>query len=378
MRVLAALFLAALPVKSRATSVDPDLHQVQDKSFWFGWAHDYLCNDVMCIYCDVDGATARYTLRSTGSQKMGWMAIGFGRNMADSPMVVVWPTRDESGAFDVTLSQRKAPYETMPKPDPNPPFIAELALSHTGAPPDGIQNIIWAYSRMSPRSADENADISIHHKIGRAKFNLTRTDSAPPKQDPFWTDTPEPHKESDEKVKDMRKVERERPRSFASTVHGALCMIGFLIVIPSGVLVVQYAKMTGNSKALQLHRLLQFGFAGGLIAGGTLAYVFMDSDGSDVAMAHKAGSANLLLLYLVKCAFGSWVYSIPLWRRTRVHSMLLAGLGAMIILLAFYQTWLGLVAAGRHTVEWLAPLITLLTLYVFAVMTVKRLFGSVE
>ena len=105
----------------------------------------------------------------------------------------------------------------------------------------------------------------------------------------------------------------------------------------------------------------------------------MDSDGSDVAaVAHKvkllmmhlssqylkaylsseqAGSANLLLLYLIKCAFGSWVYQIPVWRRTRVHSMLLAGLGATIVLLAFYQTWLGLIAAGRDTIEWLAPLI---------------------
>ena len=40
-----------------------------------------------------------------------------------------------------------------------------------------------------------------------------------------------------------------------------------------------------------------------------------------------------------------------------MHGMLLAGLGATIVLLAFYQTWLGLVAAGRDTVEWLAPLI---------------------
>ena len=125
--------------------------------------------------------------------------------------------------------------------------------------------------------------------------------------------------------------------------------------------------------------------AGGLIAGGTLACLFMDNGGSDVAVAHKvkprmmrrssqyltaylsseqAGSANLLLLYLVKCAFGSWVYQIPVWRRTRVHSMLLAGLGATIVLLAFYQTWLGLIAAGRDTIEWLAPLIVSLITFI--------------
>ncbi|KAH9025299.1 hypothetical protein EDB85DRAFT_1983785, partial [Lactarius pseudohatsudake] len=52
--------------------------------------------------------------------------------MADSPMVIVWPSRDVDGAFgSVTLSQRKLPYETMPTPDPNPPLAAKLSLSDT-------------------------------------------------------------------------------------------------------------------------------------------------------------------------------------------------------------------------------------------------------
>ncbi|KAH9024755.1 hypothetical protein EDB85DRAFT_1986474 [Lactarius pseudohatsudake] len=52
--------------------------------------------------------------------------------MADSPMVIVWPSRDVDSAFgSVTLSQCKLPYETMPTPDPNPPLAAKLSLSHT-------------------------------------------------------------------------------------------------------------------------------------------------------------------------------------------------------------------------------------------------------
>ncbi|KAH9020866.1 hypothetical protein EDB85DRAFT_2002573 [Lactarius pseudohatsudake] len=52
--------------------------------------------------------------------------------MADSPMVIVWPSRDVDGAFgSVTFSQRKLPYETMPTPDPNPPLAAKLSLSDT-------------------------------------------------------------------------------------------------------------------------------------------------------------------------------------------------------------------------------------------------------
>ena len=55
--------------------------------------------------------------------------------MRDSAMVIMWPTRyavDDDGSYaSVTLSQRKAPYETMPTPDPDPPFTASLELSET-------------------------------------------------------------------------------------------------------------------------------------------------------------------------------------------------------------------------------------------------------
>ena len=52
--------------------------------------------------------------------------------MRDSAMVIMWPTRDEDGSYaSVTLSQRKAPYETMPTLDPDPPFIATLDISET-------------------------------------------------------------------------------------------------------------------------------------------------------------------------------------------------------------------------------------------------------
>jgi hypothetical protein len=47
-------------------------------------------------------------------------------------MVIMWPSRGEDGAVStVTLSQRKAPFETMPRPDPHPPFEAALELSGT-------------------------------------------------------------------------------------------------------------------------------------------------------------------------------------------------------------------------------------------------------
>ena len=59
--------------------------------------------------------------------------------MSDSPMVIMWPTRDDADAdgyyASVTLSQRKAPYETMPTPDSDPPFVATLELAETSVCP---------------------------------------------------------------------------------------------------------------------------------------------------------------------------------------------------------------------------------------------------
>jgi heme A synthase len=52
----------------------------------------------------------------------------------------------------------------------------------------------------------------------------------------------------------------------------------------------------------------------------------------------------LLLLYGVQCAVGFWVNRMPAESRTRTHNRLLAGLGVLVVLLAFYDAWLGFVA----------------------------------
>ena len=70
----------------------------------------------------------------------------------------------------------------------------------------------------------------------------------------------------------------------------------------------------------------------------------------------KVGGAGILVLYIVQCAIGSWVHRIPTGSRTGLHSALLAGLGATIVLLAFFETWLGLVSVGRNTLVWSALL----------------------
>jgi hypothetical protein len=145
----------------------------------------------------------------------------------------------------------------------------------TQAPPDGIQNIIWAFSRTAPGSADANVDIRIHHAFGRATLNMTRTAAAapPPSDDTGGngngngsTPTPTP---SDDAASDGSESESEpiMPR-LARFVHAGFCTAAFLLVIPSGALVVRYAKLTGSPAAFDLHRNLQFGV--GAFASGPL------------------------------------------------------------------------------------------------------------
>jgi hypothetical protein len=49
---------------------------------------------------------------------------------------------------------------------------------------------------------------------------------------------------------------------------------------------------------------------------------------------------------------GFWAQRTPASDRTSLHRTLLAGLGVCIVLLAFYDAWLGFVAAGDDPLLW--------------------------
>ena len=137
-----------------------------------------------------------------------------------------------------------------------------------------MQHIIWAFSRSPPESADEDSHISIHHRFGINVLNLTRATTPPVSEDEDSAPLPSPapstvagnssSEEEDKVDADVGKTTRPTVGSgggggFASFVHAGLCILAFLIVIPSGALVVRYAKATGSSAAFSLHRYLQFG-----------------------------------------------------------------------------------------------------------------------
>lgn len=136
-----------------------------------------------------------------------------------------------------------------------------------------MQHIIWAFSRTAPESADGESHISVHHKYGSSVLNLTRT--TVPISEGGDADASLPSPVPSAEVGDGDKVESDvgnttRPTGavsavgsgggeFANFVHAGLCILAFLVVIPSGAIVVRYAKATGSPAAFRLHRNLQFG-----------------------------------------------------------------------------------------------------------------------
>jgi hypothetical protein len=147
------------------------------------------------------------------------------------------------------------------------PLWIAIGVSHgvshlaSQAPPDGMQDIIWAFSRTRPESADADAEISVHQFFGSNVLDLTRTTGAVSENDPLPSPVPSESAGAggDEVDADVGKTTGHAGGGVAGVVHAGLCILAFLLVIPFGALVVRYAKATGSSAAFDLHRHLQFG-----------------------------------------------------------------------------------------------------------------------
>ncbi|ESK95297.1 hypothetical protein Moror_3924 [Moniliophthora roreri MCA 2997] len=145
------------------------------------------CGDYMCVSGVTDGKTDHYYLTANGKIAPGWMAMGFGTGMANSPMVIIWHNAD--GSF--TLSQREAPEHVMPHLVANPPRVATLDHSQTywadaksqfafTVPSDGNlkPHIIWAISDTNPESSAQDAPIKWHVDKGVTHLELRKDKDA--------------------------------------------------------------------------------------------------------------------------------------------------------------------------------------------------------
>lgn len=242
------VFRPSLPSFHDLTDVFQTLFRAWVLQSWAGWP---------CEFCSL--SIDRNALLHMRARR------GFGSQMANSPMVIMWPNSDGS----ITLSQRQASAEVMPSVVANPPRTAtkdDSLSSLTGSNPklvytipantDVSQNIIWAFSDTNPNSADAGASIVQHLNSGPVKLNLGNTLAASSRDptNPISTlsgsgSTPAPTTGGSVSTPLLNYQKM-------LVAHGILCVIGFLGILPAGALLARYMR-TYSSAWFKGHHLLQ-------------------------------------------------------------------------------------------------------------------------
>ncbi|KAF5374583.1 hypothetical protein D9757_010155 [Collybiopsis confluens] len=333
---------------------------------------DASCSTYMCINGTLNENTVEFSLSSTGKKDPGWMAIGFGTSMIDTPMVVMWPNSDGS----ITLSQRMAASYSMPVVVPDPPRMAtiskELSTSAGNGryvftiPWDGSADtrLIWAFGSHKVRSSAPDATIAFHYDAGHARFDLSKplkstnddaveeTSTSAPTATP--TASPKPTKMTSKPSPPWTAAQR------AAFAHAVFCTSGFLVFLPAGALFSRWLR-TYRPSWFTAHWVLQFGAAGPAIIIGVLFGVHAVNNNEHRVIhlddKHKKWGVGLFVLYIFQCLLGAFIH----WVKPKVKSSvstaasrgrrplqnyLHAIVGLVLIGLGFYQVRNG------YRVEW--------------------------
>jgi len=296
---------------------------------------DTACGGTMCIAATLNGSETTYVLSSRGSQTFGWMGMGFGGQMSNTPMVIMWLNSNQ-----VILSQREASSEVMPTVVANPPrtatFASSLSVLSTSKPElaftipsnsDTSQTVIFAFGTTDPKSSAVDAALVQHVDNGILKLDLTKQISS---NTGSSTDS-----SSSIPLRGYQKL---------IVGHAVLCVVGFLFLLPAGALFARYARTFMNNW-FQGHWILQFALAGPVILVGVILGIaaVAKAKAKHLDDSHKRWGIALLVLYLAQCALGAFIHFVKDANRKRrppqnyVHAVV----GITIIALALYQVHLG-------------------------------------
>lgn len=318
---------------------------------------DQQCGTTMCITANTNSTTVEYILTSRGKRTLGWMGMGFGSQMANTPMVIMWSNSDGT----ITLSQRQAQREVMPTVVANPPRVATLndALSNTsGSTPqlaytipansDQKQSVIFAFGTQNPGSSAADATLAQHVDSGVLQLDLTKSSSTSTgstggtSSSGASTSSGAGTSSSSDSIP-LLAYQR------MIVAHATFCTVGFLLFLPAGALLARYSR-TFTSMWFKGHWIVQFALAGPSIVIGIALGIqsVAEAGATHLDDDHKRVGVTIFILYLLQCGVGAIIHWVKPSDRTRrpLQNYFHAIFGLLIIALAFYQVHSG------YKVEW--------------------------
>ncbi|EJD42300.1 CBD9-like protein [Auricularia subglabra TFB-10046 SS5] len=323
--------------------------------------------NLMCISAVVNSTTTTYQLIAQSAQP-GWMAIGFGSSMVNTPMVIMWKNDDGS----VTLSQRQAGGEVMPTVVPNPPRAAAVDTAQTSAlaslptfafsipTVEGTrQNLIWAFGSQNPGSSAEDAFLQVHRASGPVVLDVSQAvgDSGSPTE-----------------------TEAESPPLTTSqkfvVAHAILFALAFMLLLPVGALFARLLR-TSSTFWFKAHWIVQFYLTAPVII---IAFAFSVTavqmhGGMHFNTTHKKLGLAICIIYVVQCTLGAVIHFVkdPNRARRPPQNYFHAILGLATIALALAQVRSGYAhewtkATGREisggiNIVWIIWVVLLPVLY---------------
>ncbi|KAJ7252105.1 hypothetical protein B0H12DRAFT_624354 [Mycena haematopus] len=351
----------------------------------------FMSTQYMCIAAVVNGTTVQYTLTGTGKHSVGWMGVGFGTQMSNTPMVIMWGNSDGT----VTLSQRQAPNEVMPTVVASPPRIATRSdtLSTTSgnsafvftipANSDTTQSLIYGFGTTNPESSDPSAPLLRHLDANVISLDLTKPLSATSGNSSSTSG-------SDAGASSGGKIPLT-PYQRMVVIHAVLCVIGFALLLPCGVLLARYLR-TFSPSWYTGHWIAQFGIAGPIIiAGVVMGFKASGPVGYKLMDTHKKTGIVLFALYFAQCFIGALIHYLKPRNATSrpPQNYFHAVLGIAIIALSMYQirtgyntewpyyTGLGSVPSGVN-ILWMVWVVVLPVMYAVGLLFLKKQYRQEE
>ncbi|KAJ3572505.1 hypothetical protein NP233_g3037 [Leucocoprinus birnbaumii] len=252
------------------------------------------CSPFICVNVTLhDDDWITYEVASV-YEPLGWLALGFGRRMDHSQMVIMWP--DEDG--EIVRSQRfgwgheepsnlmnpsrhaypQEPLATSWSPAPNSIRMAfNMTANRTALEVDPIEDLIWAYSMTRPEGKSPRASLTGHYRAGRIRVDYSKDAVLPPPpggQPTSSGNMDNHHHHETEQHTNTDAVEgNDSDGGFFSddnvpwgthekliVTHGIMLAFAFLVLLPAGSLIARWSR-TLTPKWFKAHSIVNMTFA---------------------------------------------------------------------------------------------------------------------